>query len=368
MKLNRLYSIIKKEFLHIIRDKVSLGIVLIIPILFSLLFGYAITTEVDHIELAVLDNDKTLESREYIDQFEASNYFTITHYVHTIQEIETLIENNIIKGALIIRNNYTKNKTRHGENNSLLIIDGTDPTVATTALQSGTLVSSYYEVKNKIGIDFNSFGINTKVWYNPNLESTKFILPGLIGIIMQNITVLLTAFSLVREKEHGNIELLIVSPIRPVELIIGKMVPYISIGFINFIITLFFGTYYFNISIVGNLTLLFVLGFLFVICALAMGMLISTISNNQLAAMQLTFVTILPSVLLSGFMFPREAMPFPIKMASNIIPVTYFLEILRGIILKGNTIHELYQQTLILLVMTLVLLTLAINKFQKTLD
>lgn len=368
MNFNRLFSIIKKEFLHIYRDKASLIIVIAMPIVFSLLFGYSITTEVDEIKISVLDNDKTTESRALVDKFEASNYFVINKYVNNIQAIEDLLNSNESKGALIINNNYSKNKSKDGSDESLLIIDGTDPTVAKTAIQSGTLVSSYNEVSSKFNINLNNFGINTKVWYNPNLESTKFVLPGLIGIIMQNITVILTAFSLVRERERGNIELLIVSPIRPVELIIGKMVPYIVIGFFDFLLALFFGTYYFNIKIIGSLPLLIGLGSIFVIAALSMGMLISTIAKNQLQAMQIAFITLLPSILLSGFLFPREAMPKMIQLVGNILPVTYFIDILRGIILKGNTFNYLLYETFMLVVITLTLLTLAIKKFHKTLD
>lgn len=368
MKMIRLIAIIKKEFIHIFRDKASLIIVLGMPIVFSILFGFAVTTEVDEIPIAVLDNDKTIESREYINSFKNSNYFVINQYVTNMKKIENLIDENTIKGALIIQSGYSKDKSKYNENKSLLIIDGSDPTVAKTALQSGTLVSSFHEVNKIIGIDINNFGINTKVWYNPNLESTKFIMPGLIGIIMQNITILLTAFSLVREKEKGNIELLIVSPIKPSELILGKMVPYVIIGFIDFLITLFFGIYYFNVPIVGSFPLLLLLGFIFVLSALAMGMLISTVADNQLQAMQISFVTILPSVLLSGFIFPREAMPLIIQKIGYLIPVTYFLKILRGIILKGTNLEQLIFETISLVAITIILLSMAIIKFNKTLD
>jgi ABC-2 type transport system permease protein len=223
MNFNRLFAIIKKEFIHVFRDKVSFGIIIAMPIIFSLLFGYAIRTQVDNIKLAVLDNNKTVESRELISSFETSNYFSVVKYVNSINEIEKLIDSNTVKAALIIDSNYSKNtqNSNNNSNNSLLIIDGSDPTVATTALQSGMLISSFHEINLKSSINISDFGINTKVWYNPSLESTKFTLPGLLAIVLQNITILLTAFSLVREKEKGNLELLIVSPIKPTELILG---------------------------------------------------------------------------------------------------------------------------------------------------
>jgi len=220
MDFNRLLAIIKKEFIHVFRDKVSFGIIIAMPIIYSLVFGYAIKTEVDDIKLAVLDNDKSIESREYISSFEISKYFKITKYVNSLDEIEKLIDGNTVKAALVIDANYSKNIQKNLKNGSLLIIDGSDPTVATTALQSGLLVSSFHNMNLNNAIDINELGINTKVWYNPNLKSTNFILPGLLAIVMQNITILLTAFSLVREKEKGNLELLIVSPIKPINIYI----------------------------------------------------------------------------------------------------------------------------------------------------
>ncbi|SHK14665.1 ABC-type multidrug transport system, permease component [Paramaledivibacter caminithermalis DSM 15212] len=223
----------------------------------------------------------------------------------------------------------------------------------------------------KKGVNSSTIGsvdMRTKVWFNPNLESTKFTIPALIGLIMQNITVMLTAFTLVREKEKGTIEQLIVTPIKSVELIIGKMIPYILIGSVDFLIALFFGTYWFNVAIQGNILLLIILGLGFVICALAVGMLISSIAKNQLQAMQMSLLFVLPSVLLSGFVFPREAMPFLIKHGGNIIPLTYFINILRGIILKGISIKYLWKDIYILLIFGIILLIIASIRFKKRLD
>ncbi len=368
MDFNRLLAIIKKEFIHVFRDKVSFGIIIAMPIIYSLVFGYAIKTEVDDIKLAVLDNDKSIESREYISSFETSKYFKITKYVNSLDEIEKLIDGNTVKAALVIDANYSENIQKNLKNGSLLIIDGSDPTVATTALQSGLLVSSFHNMNLNNAVDINEFGINTKVWYNPNLKSTNFILPGLLAIVMQNITILLTAFSLVREKEKGNLELLIVSPIKPIELILGKMIPYMLIGFFDLLLTLYFGLLYFNVKIAGSVFLLIGLGSIFVICSLAMGMLISTIAENQVQAMQMTILVLLPSILLSGFMFPLEAMPKFIQIIGHLVPATYLIEINRGIILKGNDISYLLKDTVILITFTIFLLGIAINKFHKTLD
>lgn len=377
MNIQRLISIIKKELLHIKRDKASLIMAIMMPFILTFLFGYAINTDVDNIDLAVFDSDKTVESRELISKFKASNYFNPNIYVESINEIEDLIDRGKVKSALVIPSGFSKDLKRNENPQTQLILDGTDPTIARTALQSGILVSNIHSIKlqeiklKKSGQMINPPGqidMRTRVLYNPNLESSKFNIPGLIGLIMQNITVMLTAFSLVREKEKGTIELLIVTPIKSSELIIGKMVPYILIGSIDFMIALFFGTSYFKVPIVGNIALLLILGFGFVICSLAIGMLISTISSTQAQAMQLTILFLLPSVLLSGFMFPREAMPVPIQLAGYAIPLTYALNILRGIILKGVGISYLWNEVITLAVLGSFLLAMACFRFKKKLD
>ncbi|WFD08822.1 ABC transporter permease [Tepidibacter hydrothermalis] len=377
MNLKRLLTIMKKEFIHIKRDKASLVIALLMPIAFIFIFGYAVNTDVDNISMAVFDNDKTLESREYINSLKNSNYFNPNIYEENMQNIQKLIDEGTVKSAIVIPSGFSKHLKRNEKAQVELIIDGTDPTIARTALQSGVLTTNMYSMdisedfikktgKNYVrtpGID-----MRTRVWYNPNLESSKFIIPGLIGLIMQNITVMLTAFSLVREREKGTLELLIVTPIKSSELIIGKMIPYVLIGSIDFIISLFFGTLWFDVPIKGNMSLLILLGFGFVICSLAIGMLISTIANNQAHAMQLTILFILPSVLLSGFMFPRESMPIIIQLSGYFIPLTYFLNILRGIILKGVGFSYLIKDVVILFIFGTLLLCISSIKFKKKLD
>ncbi len=347
------------------------------PVMFMLIFGYAVNTEVDDISMAVYDQDKTQESRELIEKFAQSNYFKPNIYVNSIKDIERLIDSGDVKSAIVISAGFSKELKRGKSPQVQLIIDGTDPTVARTALQSGLLISKIYSIKiqqknSKLrGMTAQILGgidMRTRVWYNPNLETPKFTIPGLIGLIMQNITVMLTAFALVREKEKGTIEQLIVTPVKSWELILGKMIPYILIGSSEFLIALFFGSYWFNVPVRGNLLLLIALGFGFVICALAIGMLVSTVAKNQLQAMQMAFLFLLPSVLLSGFVFPREAMPKIIQFIGYFIPLTYFLKILRGIILKGIGMDYLWREVSILSAMGILLLLVASFRFKKKLD
>lgn len=376
MNMGRLFAIIKKEFIHIKRDKASLIMAVMMPIMFIFLFGYAINTDVENIKTVVLDMDKSSKSRELIEKFRVSNYFEPNIYVKSQGEVEYYLDSGKAKAGIIIPSGFEKNMDIEGAKFQLLI-DGVDPTIARTALQSGVLLSKAYDMEIKSlnsrselnqSLYSTKVEARTRVWYNPNMESDKFTIPGLIGLILQNITVMLTAFSMVREREKGTLELIMVTPIKSAELILGKMIPYIVIGTFDFLLALFFGTFWFKVNIVGDLKLLLLLGMGFVMCSLAVGMLISTVSATQTQAMQMTMLFILPSVLLSGFVFPRDAMPIFIKLAGNLVPLTYFLNISRGIILKGVGFEYLYSDIIALGSFMTILLIMACIKFRKRLD
>ncbi|TCW42532.1 ABC-2 type transport system permease protein [Thermohydrogenium kirishiense] len=260
--------------------------------------------------------------------------------------------------------------------NALLKIDGSDPTTARTALSSGIMVAQYFSNKNieeelsKKGMHIPDIGIDlsTKVEYNPDLSTLIFTIPGLLGLVMQNITIILTAFALVREKEKGTMEQLIVTPIKSVELMIGKLIPYILIGYTDFLMVLALSIYWFRVPVSGSIFLLLLLGFDFIICALAIGMLISTAAKTQTQAMQGAFMVLLPTIILSGFIFPREQMPSVIRAISDVIPLTYFLDILRGIIIKGVNANILLSQIIVMTSMGFALLLIAVLRFRKRLD
>lgn len=377
MNLRRFFSIVRKELIHIRRDRASLGMIIGMPVMMILLFGYAVTTEVNHIEMAVFDQSQTRESREYIQKFRSSNYFNPDYFAKSKGELNDLLDSGTVKAGLIIPPDFALLLKRGKSPQVQLVVDGSDPTVARTAFQSGVLVSQVYSISlqqqtlNQRGIRLNgSMGIDlrTKVWYNPNMVSTFFMIPGLIGLIMQNLTVMLTAFALVRERERGTIEQLIVTPVTAKELILGKLLPYVLIGFFDFLLALFLGTYWFAVPIKGSFLLLLSLAACFLICALAIGMLISTVAKTQLQAMQMAFLTLLPSILLSGYIFPREGMPAPIKVLGYLIPLTYFLKILRSIIVKGVGLPYLWRDTLALGFLCTVLLGVAVLRFRKKLD
>lgn len=359
------------------RDPISLKLPFIMPVVMMLLFGYAVNTEVDKIPTAVYDLSSSEESRSFLEQFTVSDYFVIYENAKSEERLEELIRSGRAKAGLVIPEDYSR-KIKSGESVQLqLIIDGTEPTTARTALASGQLIAGGFSQKytsqglQKYGITpekLSSLTLKADVWYNPDMESSKFTIPGLVGLILQNITIMLTAFALVREKERSTIEQLIVTPIKPSELILGKLIPYIVVGYSGFLFSLAIGIWFFKIPIAGSLGLLLLLGFLFVYCSLSIGMLISTFAKNQLQAMIVMVFVLLPSILLSGFIFPREAMPAVIGFIGYLIPLTYFLDIIRGITLKGVGLDYLWQDTLALLGFTVVILFIATKRFRKSLD
>ncbi len=374
---NRFMTIVKKEFIQVKRDPISLRIPFIMPIVLMLLFGYAVNTQIDKIPTVVLDQSDSAESRQYVDSFGSNKYFDIKYRVSDEQELKKLIDQGKAKAAIVLPKDYTT-KLKNSELAEVkLIIDGTDPTTARTALNSGIIISETFSknVKSKTLSQMNislgktaGISLKTDVWYNPDMKSSRFSIPGLVGLILQNITIMLTAFALVREKERSTIEQLIVTPIRPAELILGKLVPYVIIGFAGFLFALALCVFWFGVGVSGSLALLLLLGFLFVYCSLSIGMLISTFAKNQTQAMMVMVLVILPSILLSGFVFPREAMPGVISALGYIIPLTYFLDIIRGIMLKGIGINFLWNDVIALLIFTVIILTIATLRFRKRLD
>jgi ABC-2 type transport system permease protein len=377
VQLKRLITITKKEFIQIRRDKASLAIAVMMPIMMLLLFGFAVNTDVNNVSLAVYDGSKTMESRELINKFINSYYFELYGEVNSPDDVEKYISSGKVKVGLVIPPDYAKTLRRNATAEVQVLVDGSDPTIARTAMSYSVLIGDNYSASLKqrqvsnAGLEKEqSIGINLKplVLYNPAMESSKFNVPGVIGLILQNITVILTAFAMVREREKGTMEQLIMTPVTPFELIAGKLVPYIIIGFLDMILSLVLGYIIFGVAVKGSLVLLILLGTLFLICSLAMGMLISTIAKTQLQAMQAAVAMILPSVILSGFMFPRESMPKIIYYFSDIMPMTYFLQILRGIMIKGVGLNYLISPIISLATITIIVIIITMKNFKKTLD
>lgn len=372
----RFRSIFIKEFIQIRRDPPSLAIAIAMPLMMLMLFGYAVNTDIDHLPTVVWDQDNSEASRDLVQSFANTQYFDIDWIVYSGDEIQALIDDGKAKTGIVIPPDYSSKLDRNETTSVQLLIDGTDPNAARIALSNAQLLTQHESLtiqeqlmeKRGLANIEQPIEILPRVLYNPNMESLIFNIPALIGLIMQNVTAILTAFALVREKERGTMEQLVVTPIRPIELMLGKLLPYVFIGIFSFTIVLVTGVGWFGVPVKGSIPLLITLSLLFLITTLAVGMLISTVARTQLQAMQMSFAFILPSVLLSGFMFPRETMPVFIQWIGGMIPLTYFLEILRGIFLKESTLASLWQETLILSVFAILICLLATLKFKKKIE
>ncbi|WP_332696322.1 ABC transporter permease [Halalkalibacter lacteus] len=371
----RYASIVKKEIIQIKKDPGSLAIAIVLPVMLLFLLGYAVSSEVDNIEMVVWDQNQTAESRSLVQSFENSNYFLHSANAQSYREVERMLDRGEVSMALIIPRTYSNDLLRDTGAVQILI-DGSDPTISKTALSNSKLIVQNMSVQiqaeqlNQLGAGGGAQPLkaDSRVLYNPTMEVMNFNIPALIGLILQEVILLLTAFSLVREKERGTMEQLIVTPIKPGELILGKLTPYVGIGLFSFLLVLVTALTWFGVPVKGSMPLLIVLSMLFMVTTLAMGILVSTLAKNQLQAMHMAFAIILPSVILSGFVFPREPMPLIIQMLGGFIPLTYYLEILRGIFLKGIGLQELWSQTLMLVGFTVLLCVATILRFKKNLE
>jgi len=373
----RLKAIIWKEFIQISRDRPSLAMIFGVPVMMMLLFGYAISTDVENIATLVCDKSKTRASRELISSMANTGTFDLRYWTDNPGEVRRYLDGGIARVALIIPPDYSQHLNRGEMAQVQVLLDGSDPLVARTALSAAQMLAQSLNlnlITQRLERQGAGWGLNlaldlrTRVWYNPNLESLRFNIPGLMGLVLQNITVILTAFALVRERERGTLEQIIITPIKPVELIIGKLVPYVFIGFFDLLLVTGVAVFWFGVEISGSVVLLLVLATIFLACALGMGMFVSTIARNQLQAMQMAFLILLPSILLSGFLFPRESMPKIIYWIGQALPLTYFLQIVRGIVLRGADFSHLWQVSFWLSLLTVVICTMSVLRFRKRLD
>jgi len=373
----RLLSIIRKEFLQILRDRRALAIVLIIPIMQLFLLGYAATNDVRNIPLAVYDQCHCTESRALLDSYRAADYFRLAYTVFSEEEIRQLIENGDARAAIIIPPDYNLRLAR-GDAQVAFILDGSDPTSASTAYSAAILIGQAHatdlmlERLQASGVNIarihQPLEVRTQVWYNPDLVSNYFMIPGVIGMILYAITSILTATSVVRERERGTIEQLIVTPIRPWELVVGKVLPYVLIAFINTFEVLALGHWFFGVPIRGALSLILLTSGLLLLSGLGIGLFASTIANTQQEAMLTVWMTLLPAIFLSGFFFPLEAMPKLLQWISIIIPLRYYLVIIRAVMLKGAGLPAVWLETLALFLFGMLILMAASLRFRKRLD
>ena len=370
----RLRAIFVKEFVQMRRDRATLGLMLGVPIMQLLLFGFAIRMDVRNLPTAVYDQSRTQQSRELLRRFEATGNFTLARTAASYADAIHLIDSGKALAAIVIPPDYARRVKRGRPASVQVLIDATSPTTSQSAIGAAQLVGQRSGLQILIqragGATPRSSPIDVRVrpLYNPALSSPLFIVPGIIGMILSNILIVITAMAVVREREHGTLEQLIVTPLTPSEIMLGKIAPYALVGLVQISAVLLVGHYLFHVPIRGNLALLYVMSFGFIIANLGMGLLISTLARTQAQSMQISFMILLPNVLLSGFMFPREGMPLPAQILGLVLPLTYYLQIVRSIVLKGVGLAELWPQALALVGFAIAFFSFSSLRFHKQLE
>lgn len=376
--LRRIWAVIQKEFIQTLRDRRTLMLMLSMPIIQLLLFGYAVHMSVEHIPTAVADQSRDGASQAYVSAMKSSGYFDVVVYVSDQAEVMRAIDEGRAQAGLVIPPDFNAHVER-GDAQALFLVDGSDLYTSQSAYNAATAIADAHATEVLLkkfaragqateGQSFLPLEALVRILYNPNLTDLWFIIPGMCAMILQTQTIALTATAVVREREVGTIEQLLVTPIMPVELMIGKVVPNILIAIINMLTVLVLGIFAFHVPFQGSFWLFFWLAFMYVFSGLGLGLLISTVSQNQQQAQQLNMALALVGLLLGGFMFPRNVMPTVLRLVGDLFPLTYFIPISRGIITKGIGIEFLWGQVVALFVYVVVVMGVASRAFKQGLD
>ncbi|MCC5463865.1 ABC transporter permease [Pelosinus baikalensis] len=371
--MKRLRALLIKEFIQMRRDKLTLAMMLVFPMVQLLLFGYAINTDVKHLPTIVFDQSLQQDSRDLLNSLTSSEYFDIKYVANSFQEINDAVDSGKTKVGIIIPPDFSEN-LKHGRTATVqVIVDATDSLSASSAISAAQLIGQLKSQKILLQkmqgytghTTQNPYEIRIRPWYNSDFVSAFYMVPGIMGVILTMTMVMITSMAIVRERERGTLEQLIVTPMKNWELMMGKIIPYSIVGYVQVTVSILVGILVFDLPIRGSLGLLYGLTSFFIIASLAQGILISTVAKTQMQAMQMSFFVFLPSILLSGFMFPREAMPLFFNLLGNILPLTFYLQIMRSIILKGVGFSIVWPQVLSLIIYIMIALVISIKKFQK---
>jgi ABC-2 type transport system permease protein len=376
--LQRIWAVIQKEFVQTLRDRSTLLLMLSLPVMQLLLFGYAVHTSVDHIPTIVADQSRDAASQAYVSALEASGYFAVVAYAPDQAEVVRAIDEGRAQAGVVIPPNFAADVERN-QAQALFLVDGSDLFTSQSAYNAATAIAEVHATKvllerfersGRVTKDQSLLPLDAlvRILYNPNLTDLWFIIPGMCAMILQTQTIALTAAAVVREREVGTIEQLLVTPILPIELMIGKVVPNIVIAVVNLLTVLAMGVFGFGVPFQGNFWLFFWMAFMFIFSGLGLGLLISTVSQNHQQAQQLNMAIALVGLLLGGFMFPRNAMPAALRLVGNLFPLTYFIPISRGIITKGIGVEFLWGQVVALIIYVVVVMVVAARMFKQGLD
>jgi len=373
--ISRLEGIITKEFIQLRRDSLALTLALFVPVAMLFIFGWAINTDVKHVPTAVFDQSGSVESVKLLEAFENSQYFDIRHRARSPNELTRMIDDGIAKVGIVIPPDYARRLSRRAAEVQV-VVDASDPQVATSAMSAAAALAAQrsLEILTRttdgavLRREQPPIDLRVRAWYNPDLVSAIFIVPGLVGALLMQTTITQMAVSVVREREKGTLEALIVSPIRRWELLLGKIIPNLLVAYGQMTMALLVAHYVFDVPIRGSLTLLYALSLLFMWGTLGVGIFVSAASRTVPQAMQFAFLTFLPSIYLSGLLFPIEGMPKGAQVLAHLIPLTYYLRVVRGIVLKGVGIDSLWPSLWPLVIFGAVVFTLAVLRFRKQLD
>ena len=373
--ISRVLVIAWKELLQLRRDRLTLAMMLALPIVQLLLFGYAINNDVRHLPMVVLDHDHSARSRDLARSLQATGFYDVKGDVHDYDEIERALRSGEARLALVVPVGYASDLVAGRTTRVQIVVDGSDPQIVASATntaaslvaaRSGELLVARL---GRAGVPARGLPIEVEpaIRYNPDLRTAVFVVPGLIGVILTMTMVMLTSMAIARERERGTLEQLIVSPVKSVELVVGKILPYVGIGYVQMTLVLLVGRIAFDVPVVGSLPLLFALTFFFIVANLALGLFFSTLAKTQQQAMQMSFFFFLPNILLSGFMFPFEGMPKPAQYVAQALPLTHFLRIVRGVVLKGAGLGELFGEVLALGAILVALVSFSSLRFRRKL-
>ena len=368
----RVAVIMRKELLQLRRDRMTIGMMVMLPLIQLLLFGYAIDTDVRHMPTVVYDADGTARSRDLTRRLEATGFYDVVGRVDGYPDVARAFRSNRARVALVIPAGFAAAVTAGRATEVQLVVDGSDPQTVASATQTAASVVSAWSAELRAlrwqGGALEPIAMSTSTWYNPDLRTAVYIVPGLVGVILTMTMVMFTAMGIARERERGTLEQLIVSPVRSIELVLGKIVPYLAIGYVQMTIILGVGTLVFEVPLAGSWTLLYALAALFIAANLALGLFFSTLARTQQQAMQMSFFFLLPNMLLSGFMFPFEGMPRFAQVIGQAVPLTHFLRIIRGIVLRGASWGDLVPEVAWLAAIGGALVLASALRFQKKLS
>ena len=368
--LRTINAIMRREMIDVVRDRRSLLLTFLYPITMLIMYGYGIRFDVDNVQLTVLDRSETPASRALIHDLTSSGYFHLTRFANTEHDVEHDLTTDTARAAVIIPYDFA-DRLRVGKPTAVqVLIDGSDSNTATIAQGYAlAIVNSYEAARGGAAAPRPPIEVRSRVWYNPELKSVNFIVPGVIAVIMMIVGAILTALSIVKEKERGTLEQILVSPIRPVEMIVGKIVPYVFIALIDLSIVVAAGYLLFQVPLKGSLVQFALFSVLYLVCALSVGVFVSTIADTmQNAMLAAIFLSLMPSILLSGFVFPIEYMPLPIQAITYLFPGRYFVDAIRGIYLKGVGLSVLWPDALQLTLFAIGVIALSTSRFRDRLD